>query len=370
MIGHAASLNSDLGRAHHLVVFGGEQPDLDWGPGVQGLAHEAWIAHSRKTKGTKVVVVGPRKTPFAAEMNQYLAIRPGTEPFFLLGMLSAAVAGDWRDQQFVDDYTTGWAQLVELVAPWPVERCARICGVEAATLSGVALKFCRSAMSVAHPDYSTFANAQAGVGAWAWLALHTITANTLRPGALYEHIAPIDLHLKLSQLRLGGAPRTRATDQPLLLLQAPADTLADEILVPGEGQVRGLVCVAGDPVRRLAGTARVEEASTPSTCWSAPPRARTRPPPAPTGCCPCPTPGAGRCAAPRRAPAPAPPASGHAALVEPAGSAAGSPTSPRTSTRRHPGLRKTAYGAHVALAARALAGSDLATWERRVVDCR
>ena len=167
MIGHAASLNSDLGRAHHLVVFGGEQPDLDWGPGNQGLAHEAWIAHSRKTKGTKVVVVGPRKTPFAAEMNQYLAIRPGTEPFFLLGMLSAAVAGDWRDQQFVDDYTTGWAQLVELVAPWPVERCARICGVEAATLSGVALKFCRSAMSVAHPDYSTFANAQAGVGAWA-----------------------------------------------------------------------------------------------------------------------------------------------------------------------------------------------------------
>ena len=72
-----------------------------------GLAHEAWIEHSRKTKGTKVVVVGPRKTVFAERMNRP-AIRPGTEVFFLLGMLSAAVAGDWRDKQFVDDYAAGW----------------------------------------------------------------------------------------------------------------------------------------------------------------------------------------------------------------------------------------------------------------------
>ena len=370
MIGHPVALVSDLGRAHQIVVFGGDQPDTDWGPGNYGLAHQAWIEHSRKTKGTKVVVAGPRKTPYAAAMNQYLAIRPGTEPFFLLGMLSAAVAGDWRDQQYVDDYTTGWSDLCEALAPWPVERCAEICGVEPAMLSGVALKFARSAMSVAHPDYSTFANAHAGLGAWAWLALHTITANTLRPGALYDHVAPVDVHMALAATPMAGAPRTRATDHALMALQVPADCLADEVLVPGEGQVRGLFCVQGDPAGRLAGRDRVREAlgdlellvcvasapdeTTAMADWVLPathpweqdelqlldgsqlPRHLLRATPA---------------------------------LVEPPGSC----RRPAAALQAlfaaiHPGLRGSVHGLHIAVAARSVMGADLASWEQRLVD--
>lgn len=369
MLGHPAVLNSDLGRAHQIVVFGGDQPELDWGPGNYGLGHEAWIEHSRKTKGTKVVVVGPRKTPFAERMNQYLAIRPGTEVFFLLGMLSAAVAGDWRDKQYVDDYTAGWDDLVEAIRPWTVERCAGICGVDAATLSGVALKFSRAAMAVVHPDRSTFSGPHAGVAAWAWMALHTITANTLRPGALYEHIAPVDLNLLLSGVPRAGAPRTRATDTPLLLLQAPADCLADEIKVPGEGQVRALVVVDADP-SGLAGGPRVRDAlgeldllvclahchsdTTAQADWVLPltygweqddiqlldaaslPRHLLRATPAVV-------PPAGSC---RRT------ASVLTALYQAA----------------RPGLRGSAFGAHVAVAARSLLQADLAGWERWLVD--
>ena len=259
-LGHPVPLLPDIGRAHYVLALGGEQECSGWGPLVRGRAHSEWLAHSRRTKGTKLVVAGPRATDFARDATQHLAIRPGSEPFLLLGMLVAVVKGGWHDPQFVRDYTRSWEALGDALAPWSVERCAARCGVDAAAISGVALKFSRAAMAVAAPDGSTFCSAHASLAAWAWMTLHTVTANTLRPGGLYDHEGVFDLHHALAMLGTGRAPRTRTGGHPLVLMQAPAAALVDEVLVPGEGQVTALICVRGDPAGRLPGAARVEEA--------------------------------------------------------------------------------------------------------------
>ena len=255
-LGHPVRLLPDLGRAHYVVLVGGDPQATGWGPGVGGMVHEAQLRHSRKTKGTKVVVADPQRTAFAAEMDQHVAIRPGTEPFFLLGLLSAIVRGNQRDVQFVDDYTRGWEALGAALGPWPLERCAEICGVEAPQLSGIALKLSRSAMSAVWLGPSALQNAHASLGAWAWLALHTVTANTLRPGGLYDHEALIDPHLLYALLPSAKAPRSRGAGQPNLLLQAAAAALLPEVLEPGEGQVKALISLRGDPVARLGAVHR------------------------------------------------------------------------------------------------------------------
>jgi anaerobic selenocysteine-containing dehydrogenase len=260
MLGHPVSLLTDLSRAHYVVVFGGHQPEGDWGPWTLGGAYERQLQHSRKTKGAKVVVVGPCKTPLAESMDQFVAIRPGSEPFMMLGMLIAVVHSGWVDQQYLDDYTSGYEELQTALEAWTIDDCARICGIEAAQLSGIALKFSRSAMSVVHPDYGTFSNAHTTLGVWAWMALHTVTANTLRPGGLYDHQGVVDIQSLLDYLPTEGAPRTRVLDIPLLLMQGPAAALADEILVPGEGRVSALICVASDPVSNLPDSGRTREA--------------------------------------------------------------------------------------------------------------
>ena len=260
MLGSPVSLLPDLGRAHYIIVFGGQQKDSDWGPWALGGAHEQWIQHSRRTKKTKVVVVGPRKTAFAETMDQFLAIRPGTEPFLLLGMLVAVVNGGWIDRQYIDDYTRDFDALQEVLDGWTVDACATICGIEAPKLSGLALKFSRSAMSVVQPDYGTFSNAYATLGAWAWMTLHTVTANTLRPGGLYHHEGVVDVQPALDKVPTDGAPRTRVLDIPLLLMRGPAAALADEILVPGEGSIRGLICMGTDPLSTVPDSARTREA--------------------------------------------------------------------------------------------------------------
>jgi formate dehydrogenase len=90
--------------------------------------------------------------------------------------------------------------------------------------------------------------------------VHALTANLLRPGGIYDNKGVLDAHPIARQLPTDHAPRTRVGGYPLLLLQAPGATLADEILTPGEGQLRALLAIHGDPARELPGGQRLRDA--------------------------------------------------------------------------------------------------------------
>ena len=65
----------------------------------------------------------------------------------------------------------------------------------------------------------------------------------------------------------GGASRVRGL--PEVLGELPVSALAEEIDTPGEGQVRALVTVAGNPLVSTPNAARLEHAVEGSTSWSA-----------------------------------------------------------------------------------------------------
>jgi anaerobic selenocysteine-containing dehydrogenase len=257
MVGHAASLMSDLSRAHYVVLLGGDQRKTGWGPYSPGEDHEGWIQHSRKTKKTKVVVADPRKTELADTMDKHLPIRPGTESYLMLGMLTAIVQSGWTDDQFVRDYTADFETLQSITKNWEVEKFAALCGIEATELNGVALSFSRSAMALIHPTRNSFQNEAGALGAWAWLAIHAVTANILRPGGLFENKGIVDLYSILTQIRADKAPKAEGTDLPLTLMQAPGSAVSGSI---HNGSLRALISVSGDPMGRLPKPSNTKEA--------------------------------------------------------------------------------------------------------------
>jgi anaerobic selenocysteine-containing dehydrogenase len=367
MLGHPALLLSDLGRAHYVVLVGAEGPEAGWGPGQAGGKALDELRHSRKTKGTKVIVADAHKAPLCADADQHLALRPGSEPFFILGLLSAAVAGGYRDKQFVRDYTEGWDALVEALAPWSVERCAELCGLAPAALAGVALKFHRSPMAVLHPGWSALTGPHADLGAWAWLCLHTITANALRPGGLYDHRGIIDLHVALGLLPQAEAPRVGGLDAPLLALQAPAAGLPAALRAGPAARPRALICVEADPAGRwgpadqaaldglelVVALTRAPSATVERADWVLPvahPWEREDVDLITSAIAPLDL--------LRRAPA----------LVAPAGEARRTEDVLRDLFAAvHPGLRGSSFGLPLTLTGRALATADLAAWQDRLI---
>ncbi|MDP6934794.1 MAG: molybdopterin-dependent oxidoreductase, partial [Myxococcota bacterium] len=164
-------------------------------------------------------------------------------------------------------------------------------------------------------------------------------------------------------------PNTRS-GHPLLVLQAPADALVPEIVTPGEGQVRALVCVSGNPQRTVVGGTRTRDALTGLDLLV------------------CLTDHEDETAAladwvlPTTHPweqadlhahdsqeLPIKGAVWTPALVSPAGEARGaSEILADLFKATKPGLRGSAWGTHLGLIARQLATGSLETWETRLLD--
>ena len=215
MIGHPCIPLSDLSRAHNIITMGADPHLAGWGQ--LGTWYEKAIQHSRRTKKTIVSSLSPDKGKFSASIDAHIPIRPGTETFFLLGMLHMIVHNGWADKQYLHDHTQNIEQIKPYLEPWTLERCASICGIDPTTYSGLALKFSRAAMGVIHPGVGTFHNQNSALGAWAWLATHMATANALRPGGIYENIGAFDLYPALASLLMKDAPKQDALPSPLLM---------------------------------------------------------------------------------------------------------------------------------------------------------
>jgi anaerobic selenocysteine-containing dehydrogenase len=90
----------------------------------------------------ELLCVDPRETPVAREATVHLAPLPGTNLALMNGLLHEVIRNGWVDRDYVDRNTVGYDDLTAMVADYPPERVAEICGVtedrirEAARLVG------------------------------------------------------------------------------------------------------------------------------------------------------------------------------------------------------------------------------------------
>ena len=217
MIGHPCVPLSDLSRAHNIIVLGSDPREAGWNQ--LGTWYDAAIQHSRRTKKTRVSSLCSNEGEFSKTVDQHIPLRPGTEPFFLLGMLHIIIKRGWADKQYIQDHTLGLSEVQPYIDQWTLERCANICGLEDVQFSGLCLKFARAAMGVVHLGSGSLHNHNSALGAWAWMAVHMVTANALRPGGNYENLGAFDLYPALTSLLMNDAPKGTKEIPPPLLMQ-------------------------------------------------------------------------------------------------------------------------------------------------------
>lgn len=144
-------------------------------------------------------------------------------------MLRLVLNNGWYDKQYVEKYTLGLETIKKLIAPFSVSRCAELCGIKDADISGITLKWVRSAMSLIHLTPGALRCEHSTLGAWAWMCLHALSANALRPGGIYEAMGAMDLLPVLVSLRSDNAPKSQVGGQSLLLGQNMSSHLLLEI---------------------------------------------------------------------------------------------------------------------------------------------
>ncbi|MDS0135020.1 MULTISPECIES: molybdopterin oxidoreductase family protein [unclassified Amycolatopsis] len=151
---------TDLKNAD-VVLLAGANPAETMPPFTQHL------------RGTDLIVVDPRRTPTAELASLHLAPAPGTDLALALGILHAVVEGGHLDQSYVDERTSGFADVWRIAASWWPERAERVTGVSAADLRLAAEKLAgaRNAYVLTARGTEQHATGTATVGAWINLAL-------------------------------------------------------------------------------------------------------------------------------------------------------------------------------------------------------
>lgn len=250
----------DLDRTDFMIVLGAN-PSVSNGslmtaPGARHRLREI------VERGGTVVVVDPRRTETASKASKHVSVKPGGDAFLLLGMLNV-IFGEGLDQ--VPEICRGAAEVAAIAAEWSPERAAPLAGIEADEIAQLACDFAAAPAAVAYGRVGVCQQRTGTLVHWLINVLNAVTGNIDRPGGAMFPEPFLDLTLAL---RLAGrsGPQgfgrwtQRVSGLPEMNGEVPIAGLADEILTPGEGQVRGMLVHAGNPVLSGPGGRRLDEA--------------------------------------------------------------------------------------------------------------
>jgi anaerobic selenocysteine-containing dehydrogenase len=253
----------DIDRTQYMVVLGAN-PSISNGSimTAPGARHRLRAIIAR---GGKVVVVDPRRTETAVLASEHVQIRPGGDAFLLLGMLHVIFSEGLADLRRLESVAEGLEDVQELARQWPPERVVPLAGIEAETVRRLAREFAATRRAVAYGRVGLCQQQTGSVTHWLINVLNAVTGNLDSPGGAMFPTPPVDVG---GLLRLGrmfgfgehGRYRQRVTGLPELNGELPVAGLADEILTPGPGQVRGMLLFAGNPVLSTPGGGRLDEA--------------------------------------------------------------------------------------------------------------
>jgi anaerobic selenocysteine-containing dehydrogenase len=251
----------DIDRTDHLLVIGGN-PVVSNGSIMTAPDMKGRIAALRK-RGGRVVVVDPRRTETADVADEHVPVVPGTDVWLLAAMVqvitSEGLARPGRAAEFVDGIEAVTAAVAE-VTP---ERVAPVTGVPADTIRRLARELAAARRAAVYGRLGVTQSVYGTPAYWLVHCLNVLTGRLDEIGGVMFATPAFDLPTigaRTTDLIGYDRWRSRVRGIPEFAAEFPVATLAEEILTPGEGQVRALVLYAGNPVLSAPDGARLERA--------------------------------------------------------------------------------------------------------------
>lgn len=221
--------------------------------------------HTLRERGGRFIVVDPRRTGTAERADEWIPIQPGTDAALLLAMVQVLFADDLVNLGRLVDRVDGLDVLRELCVDFTPEAVEGTCRIPAARIRELAHELAKSERAVVYGRIGTCTQEFGTLASWLIDVLNILTGNFDEPGgAMFSNpIAWSMLSLRPPEFEDGfelGRFHSRVRGAPEVLGQFPVSCLAEEIAEPGEGQIKALITMAGNPVLSAPGGDRLDEA--------------------------------------------------------------------------------------------------------------
>ncbi|MCV7423116.1 molybdopterin-dependent oxidoreductase [Mycobacterium yunnanensis] len=207
-------------------------------------------------RGMRLIVVDPRRSPTAARAAIHLQPRPGEDAAIVAAMLNVIISEGLCDDDFLAENVDGFTELARAVSGFTPAYVAERADVPEQQLVEAARLF------ATHGERGGMVNAGTGAnfamhgnlleylclcltticGRWQRAGRRVTRPNTLMPA----FAAKAQAHPPYEGWGYGERLRVRGLTDAVCGM--PTAALADEILLEGDGQVKALICVGGNPM--------------------------------------------------------------------------------------------------------------------------
>lgn len=258
LYGHSMLLPvPDLDRTEFLLILGAN-PLVSNGS-MMTAPDIAKRLRAIQQRGGRIVTVDPRRTETAGKADQHFFIRPGQDAWLLLAMVHTILEEGLADPGHLAGAIDGLDTLRQTVQPYTPEAAADLTGITAADIRRLARDFAAAESAVCYGRLGVSTQAFGGLCQWLVNVLNILTGNLDRAGgAMFTH--PAFDYLSFGRSGVFGNRHTRVRGLPGYSGEFPVAALAEEILTPGEGQIRALVTIAGNPVLSTPNGRQLDEA--------------------------------------------------------------------------------------------------------------
>ncbi len=210
-------------------------------------------------RGGKVVVIDPRYTETAKMADEHHFVRPGSDVLLLLAMVNTILKEGLTPMGVLVNQIAGLEKLDSLVAPWTPQRVAEHTGMSADAIIQLAWDFASAPTAVAYGRIGLSVQEYGGLCQWLINVLNIITGNLDWAGGAMFPTPAIDMHQPFRKGKYGRyKSRVRGAEESFGEL--PVSVMAEEILEPGDGQIKGMVTVAGNPILSTPNSNKLDKA--------------------------------------------------------------------------------------------------------------
>jgi anaerobic selenocysteine-containing dehydrogenase len=264
MFGHKLSIPvPDIDRTDHLLMLGADplssNGSLWTAPDAPGRIR------SLLARGGRLVVVDPRRTRTAQRATAHHAIIPGTDAFLLIAMVHTLFDEDLVDLGPAAPHLAGVEEVAALAKRFSPEECARTCGIDAETIREMARQLAGAERACVYGRIGTHTVGFGTLASWLVDVLNALTGNLDRPGGAMWPLAAAGQPSATGdpgrgrELRFGRFT-SRVRGLPEIFGELPVACMAEEIDTPGEGQIRALFTIAGNPALSAPDSDRLDRA--------------------------------------------------------------------------------------------------------------